>query len=341
MSDTCDLARPARGWDAVGEGSAVTPAGSSGRRDDLIAGEDETNMTSSEAGDESGAGIEAAIGAFNESRPRLFGIAYRMLGSVAEAEDIVQEAWVRWQGTDRSVVRNPAGFLTTVTTRLALNTAESARVRREQYVGPWLPEPVDTSADPSLGAEKAEALESAVLMLLEKVRPDQRAAYVLREAFDYSYDEVADILDTSAANARQLVSRAKKSVQSDRKEPVDPVTHRTLLEAFVAAARDGDVKRLEQVLSADVVSTTDSAGQAPRAARRPVSGRENVARFIAGWSDWWEGTTLSWVETNGQTSLLARRDGVPAVLLSVSTSGSGIDEVMWVMAPDKLTRVPA
>ncbi len=298
-------------------------------------------MTSSSAGDESVEGIEAAVGAFNESRPRLFGIAYRMLGSVAEAEDIVQEAWVRWQRTDRSVVRNPAGFLTTVTTRLALNTAESARVRREQYVGPWLPEPVDTTADPSLGAEKAEALESAVLMLLEKVRPDQRAAYVLREAFDYSYDEVADILDTSAANARQLVSRAKKSVQSDRKQPVDPARHRTLLEAFVAAARDGDVKRLEQVLSAEVVSTTDSAGQAPRAARRPVFGRDNVARFVAGWSDWWEGTTLSWVQTNGQTSLLARRDGAPAVLLSARTSDTGIDQLMWVMAPDKLTRVPA
>jgi RNA polymerase sigma-70 factor, ECF subfamily len=298
-------------------------------------------MTSSTVGDESDAGIEAAIGAFNESRPRLFGIAYRMLGSVAEAEDIVQEAWVRWQRTDRSVVRNPAGFLTTVTTRLALNTAESARVRREQYVGPWLPEPVDTTADPSLGAEKAEALESAVLMLLEKVRPDQRAAYVLREAFGYSYDEVADILSTSAANARQLVSRAKKSVQSDRKEPVDPARHRTLLEAFLAAARDGDVKRLEQVLSAEVVSTTDSAGEAPRAARRPVFGRDNVARFIAGWSDWWEGTIIAWVETNGQASVLARRDGAPAVLLSASTSDSGIDQLMWVMAPDKLTHVPA
>jgi RNA polymerase sigma-70 factor, ECF subfamily len=312
-----------------------------GRLDDRITGEDETNMTSSKADDESVDDIDAAIGAFNESRPRLFGIAYRMLGSVAEAEDIVQEAWVRWQRTDRSVVLNPAGFLTTVTTRLALNTVESARVRREQYVGPWLPEPVDTSADPSLGAEKAEALESAVLMLLEKVRPDQRAAYVLREAFDYSYDEVADILDTSTANARQLVSRAKKSVQSDRKQPVDPARHRTLLEAFVAAARDGDVKRLEQVLSAEVVSTTDSAGEAPRAARRPVFGRENVARFIAGWSDWWEGTTISWVETNGQISVLARRDGAPAVLLSARTSDCGIEQLMWVMAPDKLAHVSA
>src|SRR3954452_10806548 len=205
-------------------------------------------MTSSAVDDPSGTSIDSAIDAFNESRSRLFGIAYRMLGSVAEAEDIVQEAWLRWQKTDRTAVRNPAGFLTTVTTRLAINTAQSARMRREKYVGPWLPEPVDTSADPSLGAENAEALESAVLMLLEKVRPDQRAAYVLREAFDYSYDEVAEVLETSTANARQLVSRAKKSVQSERRAPVDRAKHRSLLEAFVAAARDGDVKRLEQVL---------------------------------------------------------------------------------------------
>src|SRR3954453_2716117 len=167
-------------------------------------------MTDGGTDNGSGVDIDSAVGTFNEARPRLFGIAYRMLGSVAEAEDIIQEAWLRWQGTDRTVVRNPAAFLTTVTTRLALNTASSAHVRREQYVGPWLPEPVDTSTDPSLGAERAEALGSAVLMLLEKVRPDQRAAYVLREAFDYSYEEVADILETSTANARQLVSRAKK-----------------------------------------------------------------------------------------------------------------------------------
>ncbi|MGY2875622.1 RNA polymerase sigma-70 factor, ECF subfamily [Marmoricola sp. URHA0025 HA25] len=291
--------------------------------------------------DVSGRDLESAVDTFNEARPRLFGIAYRMLGSVAEAEDIVQEAWLRWQQTDRDVVRNPAGFLTTVTTRLAINTAGSARVRREQYVGPWLPEPVDTSADPSLGAENAEALETAMLTLLEKLGPEQRAAYVLRQAFDYSYDQIAEILATSAANARQLVSRANKHVRSSRKEAVDPAEHRELLEAFVAAARDGDVKRLERVLAAEVVSTTDSAGQAPRAARRPVLGRENVARFIAGWSDWWVGTTITFVETNGRLSVLARRDDTPAVLLSISTSPEGIDQVMWVMAPDKLSHLPA
>jgi RNA polymerase sigma-70 factor (ECF subfamily) len=263
-----------------------------------------------------------------------------MLGSVAEAEDIVQEAWVRWQGTDRTVVRNPAAFLTTVTTRLALNTADSARVRREEYVGPWLPEPVDTSADPSLGAEKAEALESAVLVLLQTLRPDQRAAYVLREAFDYSYDQIAEILGTSSANARQLVSRANKAVRSDGREPVDPATHRDLLAAFVAAAQAGDLERLEQVLSADVVSTSDGAGLAPRAARRPVDGRDHVARFVAGFTDWWTGTTVTWLETNGQASVLVRRGETALAVLSASASESGIDQLLWVMAPDKLGRVP-
>jgi len=289
--------------------------------------------------DTSRVSIEAALGTFNQTRPRLFGIAYRMLGSVAEAEDIVQEAWLRWQQTDRTVVHNPPGFLTTVATRLALNTAGSARVRREEYVGPWLPEPVDTTADPALGAENAEALETAVLVLLEKLAPEQRAAYVLREAFDYPYDQIAEVLSTSTANARQLVSRAKKHVQSQRKEPVDPVAHRALLDAFLAAAQEGDLTRLEQVLSADVVTTSDGAGIAPRAARRPVVGRDKVARFVAGWNDWWDGTTVTWLETNGRASVLVRRGDTPLALLSVSASPSGIDQLMWVMAPDKLVHV--
>jgi RNA polymerase sigma-70 factor (ECF subfamily) len=259
-----------------------------------------------------------------------------MLGSVAEAEDIVQEAWLRWQRTDRTVVRNPAAFLTTVTTRIALNTAASAHARREQYVGPWLPEPVDTSADPSLGAERAEALESAVLVLLERLRPDQRAAYVLREAFDYSYDQIAEILTTSAVNARQLASRAKKAVRTDHRAPVDPARHRLLLEAFVAAAQEGELEQLEAVLSADVVSISDGAGIAPRAARRPVVGRSNVARFIAGFTDWWADTTVTWLETNGQASVLVRRGQTPLAVLSAATSESGIDQLLWVMAPDKL-----
>ena len=285
--------------------------------------------------------LDSAADLFDEGRPRLFGIAYRILGSVAEAEDIVQDAWLRWQATDRSSVENPMGFLTTVTTRLALNTLDSARVRREHYVGSWLPEPVETSADPTLGAETAEALDAAVLVLMERLSPEHRAAYVLREAFAYPYDEIAQILETTAPNARQLVSRAKKQVQSSRREPVDPARHRALLEAFVVAARDGDLERLEEILSADVVSTSDGAGIAPRAARRPVVGRDKVARFVAGWSDWWTDATLTWLETNGRPSVLVSRGETPLAVLSISTSGEEIDQLLWVMAPAKLTHLPA
>src|SRR5215831_4362219 len=144
------------------------------------------------------------VSVFESVRPRLFGIAYRMLGSAAEAEDIVQDTWLRWQGTDRSVVNDPPAFLATATTRLAITFAQSARARRETYIGPWLPEPVDTKGDPRLGAEREEALEFAVLLLLEKLTPRERAAFVLREAFDYSYDQIANILRSTEANTRQL-----------------------------------------------------------------------------------------------------------------------------------------
>src|SRR5262245_282701 len=146
--------------------------------------------------------------AFMSARPRLFGIAYRMLGSTAEAEDIVQEVWVRWQTCDRSTVRNPAAFLVTTATRLAINVLQSARARRETYVDSMLPEPVDTSADPGLGAERGEALNLAVMVLLEKLTPAERAAYVLREAFNYAYREIACILRIEHAKPRQLVPEA-------------------------------------------------------------------------------------------------------------------------------------
>ncbi|MGW3866657.1 iron chelate uptake ABC transporter family permease subunit [Streptomyces sp. NPDC005047] len=187
-------------------------------------------------------------------RPRLFGVAYRILGSAAEAEDVVQETWVRWQNADRDAVHEPGAFLTTVAARLAINLAQSARVRRETYVGPWLPEPVDTAPDPQLGAERAAAVEMAVLLVLEKLNPMERTAYVLREAFDYPYDRVAEILETSKANARQLVSRARRHLADERRERVDPATHRRLLEVFLLAARTGDLAVLEDVLTGVAMS---------------------------------------------------------------------------------------
>jgi len=141
--------------------------------------------------------LDGAVAVFNEVRPRLMGIAYRMLGSHTEAEDLVQEVWLRWQAADRSTVQSPVAYLSTAVTRLAINASQSARARRETYIGPWLPEPVDTSADPFLGAERGEALSFAVLLVLERLSPTERAAYILREAFDYPYDELATMLQFS------------------------------------------------------------------------------------------------------------------------------------------------
>src|SRR5882762_525861 len=179
------------------------------------------------------------LSAFAGVRPRLFGIAYRMLGSAAEAEDVVQDVWLRWQSTNRGAVENPPAYLATTTTRLCINLAQSAHTRRETYIGTWLPEPVDTSSDPRIGAERSEALKLAVLMLLEKLSPTERAPYVLREAFDYSYRQIADILQMEEANVRQLVSRARKHIADGRRTSVSSGEQRRLLEAFIAGAAGG------------------------------------------------------------------------------------------------------
>lgn len=220
--------------------------------------------------------LEEAADAFMRLRPPLFGIAYRILGSMTEAEDVVQEVWVRWQNTDRSVVVTPAAFLTRTTTRLAINVAQAARMRRETYVGPWLPEPVDTSVDPQLGAERGEALELAVLLLLEKLNPVERAAYVLREAFDYSYGQIADMLQVSLVNTRQIVSRARRRLSTERREPVETAEHQRLLEAFLAAAQTGNAAGLESLLTADVISYSDGNGMRG-VARIPVTRPGRVA----------------------------------------------------------------
>ena len=160
--------------------------------------------------------LDHGLAAFLSVRPRLFGIAYRMLGSAAEAEDLVQDVWVRWQTTDRSVVRDASAFLVTTATRLAINVLQSARSRRETYVGPWLPEPCDTSADPGLGAERRQALKVGIRVLLRQLSPTERAAYILREAFDYPYRDIANALRLEEANARQVVTRARQHVASCR-----------------------------------------------------------------------------------------------------------------------------
>lgn len=280
--------------------------------------------------------LDRATREFLAARPRLFGIAYRVLGSAVEAEDLVQEAWLRWQNTDHANIREPAAFLTTVTTRLAINFAHSARVRRESYVGPWLPEPVDTSLDPHVGAERAEALELAVLLLLEKLNPVERAAYVLREAFDYPFKQVADILETSEANTRQLVSRARKHLASERKERVSPADHTRLLKVFLAAAQTGNLAVLEDVLAADVVSYSDGGG-VRGASKIPVIGRPHVSKYLVAFAPrFWPQMDIRWLEANGRPAVLVSADGNAVALLSVDASAEGIDRVMWVMNPAKL-----
>ncbi|MEV3937528.1 RNA polymerase sigma-70 factor [Glycomyces sp. NPDC049804] len=284
--------------------------------------------------------LDEAAAVFTEVRPRLFGIAYRMLGSAAEAEDLVQEVWLRWQAYDRARVEHPAAFLATTTTCLAINALKSARARRETYIGPWLPEPVDTEADPYLGAERGEALEFAALMVMEKLSPNERAAYVLRVAFDYPYAQIAEILRAGEPAVRQLVSRARKRMAEGRRTPAEPDAQRRLLSAFLAAARSGDMDGLERLFAADVASVSDGNG-AHQVSRRPVVGSMRVAKFLAAIATWfWDALEIELVEVNGQTGAVLRRDGEVYGVITVSASDQGIDQVLWMVNPEKLTALP-
>jgi RNA polymerase sigma-70 factor (ECF subfamily) len=196
---------------------------------------------------------------FEAVRPRLFGIAYRTLESAADADDVVQDAWIRWQGTDRDQVRDAAAFLATTTKRLALNVAQSARARRETFFEPWHPEQVDAQADPTLGAERREGLEVALRTVSEKLSGSERAAYVLREAFDYPYRQIADVLATSEANARQLVARARVRLAGGRRRHVSAAELQQLVDAFVDAAQTGDLMTFERLLAADLETSSPVA----------------------------------------------------------------------------------
>lgn len=285
--------------------------------------------------------LATALTQFDAQRRRLFGIAYRMLGSVADAEDIVQETWIRWQGTDRTDVREPAAFLTTIATRLSINVLQSAHARRETYIGPWLPEPVNTDDDPALGAERAEALQFAVLLMLEKLTPTERAAYVLREAFDYPYPRIAEVIGVSVVSARQLVSRARAHLTSERHITVEPTAQRSLLEAFLVAAQHGDAAQLEKLFADDVVSYTDGNG-VKLAARTPVVGRRRVSTFIAAFSHhFWTGKSIGWVRVNGQPAATLVENGTVTTMVTVTASADGIRQLLWVMSPDKLRHVNA
>ncbi|WP_255954305.1 RNA polymerase sigma-70 factor [Streptomyces odontomachi] len=290
---------------------------------------------------------------FETHRPRLFSLAYRMLGSAAEAEDAVQDAYLRWghrphpsgsgAGAEREGIEQPAAWLTTVLTRLCLNRLTSARARRERYVGPWLPEPVLT-ADGALGplesVEQRDAVSTALLLLLERLTPVERAVYVLREAFAYSHREVAETLDLSEANARQLYRRATAHVAApERRFSAEPERLRALVESFLAAARDGDLSRLETLLAKDVTWSGDGGGKA-RAGRRPIEGRTKVVRFLAGGAiKFAGGMDFQITEVNGAPGLLIREDAQLIAVATFELRDDVIAEMRAVVNPDKLAYV--
>lgn len=283
------------------------------------------------------AALHEATEIFTQVRPQLFGIAYRMLGSVSDAEDLLQEVWLRWQAVDRTTVMNPAAYLSTATARLAINATKTAYARHETYIGPWLPEPIDTSADPQLGAERGAALEFAVLMLMEKLSPHERAAYVLREAFAYPYRQIAEIVQTTEVTARQWVSRARKRLAADRRTQVAPSEQRRLLDGFLAAAQAGDLAGLEELLADEVISYSDSGGTSSNASHVPLYGAATVAAAVVGFAaKVWHDVSAEPVTVNGQHALRLRQDGEVFALLTVDASDNGITQVLWQVNPAKI-----
>ncbi len=221
--------------------------------------------------------------AFAACRPRLLGIAYGTLGELAEAEDVVQDAWLRWNGVDRTAVRDPEALLVTIATRLALDRLRSARARREVYVGPWLPDPLLTTFEtPESEAIEAERLTQALLGALERLNPVERAVLILRDVFDLEYAEIADTLEKSPANVRQIARRAREHAGEEaRARPVSLEERQRLGTAFMAAAASGDTGALQALLAADAIMYSDGGGVV-LAARKPIYGPDKIARFMVG-----------------------------------------------------------
>ncbi|MFI7444097.1 RNA polymerase sigma-70 factor [Nonomuraea indica] len=274
---------------------------------------------------------------FEEHRPTLLGLAYRLLGSMWDAEDVVQEAWLRWQTTDHDEIRDPRAFLVTVVSRLAIDQLRSARVKREAYTGSWLPEPVLTAdAGPLDTAELRDTVSYATLHLMERLSPPERAVFVLREAFEFPYDEIARVVGVSVANARQLHRRAALRLADgrDRFQPTGE-EHARLLERFIEAAGGGDLGALAEILHEDVVIWSDGGGRV-RAALRPILGRRKAVAFIGG------------VTPDGAEGVVADVNGLPAVwsvtgghpqLVAFAVRDGRIGEIFIIRNPDKLRRV--
>ena len=284
-----------------------------------------------------------AVAVFAEHRARLVSAAYQMLGSVVEAEDVVQEAWLRWDRVDHGEVTDPRGYLIRITTRLALDRLRGLKVRREAYHGPWLPEPVASAPDPAEAVEIAESVSLALLVVLETLSPLERAVFVLREAFGYSHAEIAAILDRSEPTVRQLAHRARLHVEERRPRfDADEATSRQVTERFLAACANGDLDALLGVLAPDVVLVGDGGDKA-KAPRRPILGADKVSRFLLG--VWDEGAGAANVRVlvtrvNGDPGIVAATDAgdpVGAVVLDV---GDGLVQTIYlVVNPEKLEGV--
>ncbi|WP_409061134.1 RNA polymerase sigma-70 factor [Streptomyces sp. SYP-A7185] len=280
---------------------------------------------------------------FEELRPLLFAIAYRILGSVSEAEDAVQESWLRWEASSAEP-RSTKAFLSAVVTRVSIDVLRSARVRREAYVGPWFPEPLltDPYQDPERSAELADSLSMAALVLLERLTPLERAVFVLREVFGFGFPEIASSVERSEAACRQLAVRARRHMEAGRPRfEADRKERDALAERFFGAFREGDVDGLQELLAADVTMVGDGGGKAPQLARSIV-GAENVARTFAAFAPQFVsvGVEVEQRRINGQPGAIFRdRDGKVVSALVLEFLGGRIQTIRSVLNPDKLGHV--
>ena len=287
--------------------------------------------------------METRAEVFASVRPLLFSIAYRMVGSVMDAEDLVQEAYLRWEEAPETEVRSPRAYLTTIVTRLAINHLRSARTRRETYVGPWLPEPLVTEHTPDT-VELAESLSMAFLVLLERLSPIERAVFLLHEVFDFEYAEIARIVDKTEANCRQLLSRAKKRVGApDARFEADPAQARRLVQQFTDAAFAGDMDGLLAVLAEDITLWADGGGKVPGAALKPVRGPTSVAPLILGAMGRVvpQNTIVRPAVINGQPGVIAYTSGRTLSTLIFDIRGGRIHTIYAIGNPDKLRAMPA
>jgi RNA polymerase sigma-70 factor (ECF subfamily) len=285
---------------------------------------------------------------FEPHRRRLLGLAYRMLGSMAEAEDAVQEAYLRWHNADRSTVEDPRAFLITTTTRICLDVLKSARVRREEYVGPWLPDPVTDTASlaPDAQTELAEDLSVALLLALDRLSPLERAAFLLHDVFDYSFTQVARALGRNEAACRQLASRARTRVREERPTGVTPARrvstsidqkHLQLLSAFITASRSGDIESLTRMLTNDARIVTDGGGKVP-AALNVIEGADRVAAFLTGVvrKGWTDDMTVRFDTINGLPGLMLSGPNGLVQTNAFQFEGDVVKAIYVVRNPDKL-----